>query len=173
MRWLPSLLVAMFEMACAGGTANESHPGPPLPTCERDASAAAGCQATWTGSDTGSKACTIFVTNDSGEWDLWLQSGEGYPLLNGSIVVAAAPNAGQSVTLDQTASATVQLTVNPRAAWEALKNRDSERARSGDLLLRLDQAGLGSSNVHGTLAASLAPSGEGIPGPGVALCVSF
>ncbi len=142
--------------------------GPGLPACKRDP-ASTGCTVIWSGSDSGSSSCSVFVTasSASGPWQWWLNGGST-PSLSAGVGLASTPSAGQTVTLDQTANGGITLTRDQSTSW--VVNRD--RPILGDLLLRVDEVIPGSRDIHGSLAGSLVPQGNA-PGPGVALCATF
>ncbi len=157
-------LAALLVVSCGKV---EPPRGPGLPPCKRDP-ASTGCTVTWSGSDSGSSSCGVFVTasSASGPWQWWLNGSSG-PLLSAGVGLASTPSAGQTFTLDQIANGGILLTRDQSASWTA-----NSRPILGDLLLRVDEVIPGSRDIHGSLAGSLVPQGTA-PGPGVALCATF
>ncbi len=162
MRDLVMPLAIALAAACGG---KQSNPGPGLPACTRPA-ATSGCVATWTGSASGSGACSQMVTQGSGGsgWTLWIDGGDGTATIQVGVALQNAPAAGSSFSMQQMVSSDAKLLDNTApGGWEAASPQ-------GDVRLQVDGVVQGSGNIHGTLSGSLAPN-PGSAEPGVQLCV--
>src|SRR5258708_29757138 len=144
---------ALWALLVAGCEKVEPPRGPGLPACKRDP-ASTGCTVIWSGSDSGSSSCSVFVTasSASGPWQWWLNGGST-PSLSAGVGLASTPSAGQTVTLDQTANGGITPTPNHSTSW--VVNR--ERPTLVDPLLLVDGVIPGSPHTH------VRPAGPPVP----------